>query len=256
MSLPDAAEFDRWYRVVEASTAWTPFVTSHLGLPSTLVATGYLGGAGLTAIGDHLGLTAGETLVDLGCGRGGYGLALIAGTGAELIGIDFSVVAVQGATADAVRLQRADRVRFQVGDLTATGLPAQTADAVICVDALQFAVDVPKALAECRRILRPGGRLVITTWQAVGEDARLPERLRRMDLHCDLTGTGFLDVQVLPQPAWSTTEVALWSAARDLADDVDPALVELSEEATAFLPLADALVRVLAVARCPGGPAA
>jgi ubiquinone/menaquinone biosynthesis C-methylase UbiE len=42
-------------------------------------------------------------------------------------------------------------------------LPDRAADAVVSIDALQFAASVPVALEECRWILQPGGRVVITT---------------------------------------------------------------------------------------------
>jgi Ohr subfamily peroxiredoxin len=76
-------------------------------------------------------------LVDLACGRGGYGLEIAARTGARLIGIDFSAEAVRQAREQARRLGvTAD---FRIGDLAATGLDAGSADAVLCVDAIHFA---------------------------------------------------------------------------------------------------------------------
>jgi SAM-dependent methyltransferase len=45
-----------------------------------------------------LGLSPGETLVDLGCGRGGPGLWLARRAGASLVGVDFSAVAVGQAS--------------------------------------------------------------------------------------------------------------------------------------------------------------
>jgi SAM-dependent methyltransferase len=251
MSMPDAAEFDRWYGVIAGSAQWRTFVTEHLDLPGSVVATGFLCGEGLSEIGRRLGLREGDTLVDLGCGRGGYGLALISDSGAELVGVDISTVAIHAARADAATLALQDRARFQEGDLESTGLPDGIADSVVSVDALQFARSVPAALSECRRILRPGGRLVITTWESAGDDGRVPARIRGMDLNRDLAAAHFVDVEVLPRPRWSDAEVGLWSAARDLDPDLDPALLELQEESTALLPLATALERVLALARRP-----
>ena len=71
-----------------------------------------------------LRLTPGGTLADLGCGHGGPGLWVARQTGANLIGIDISAVGVAVANQQALRLDLADRARFQVGDLTATGLIA------------------------------------------------------------------------------------------------------------------------------------
>lgn len=251
MSLPDTAEFDRWYGVVARSDRWRTFVAAQLGLPAELCATGFLSGEGLTEIQSLLALQPGDTLVDLGCGRAGYGLALVHDVGAQLIGIDFSSVALRGAEADAADCGLATQATFRLGELTATGLPSGSARAVVCVDALQFAESVSDALAECRRILQPGGLLVATTWQCEPADDRVPERIRRLHLEQDLLDAGFDDVEVAARPSWSSAERRLWSAALELDPGEDDALDELRDEAAALLPLAGSLQRVLAVGRRP-----
>lgn len=55
--------------------------------------------------------------------------------------MDFSAVAVQQATDRAVLFGLAERARFVVGDLAATGLADGAADAVVAIDALHFAAD-------------------------------------------------------------------------------------------------------------------
>jgi ubiquinone/menaquinone biosynthesis C-methylase UbiE len=55
-----------------------------------------------------------------------------------------------------------ERATFTVGELTNTGLPDGVADAIVCADALFFALDRIAALAEVARVLRPGGRWVFT----------------------------------------------------------------------------------------------
>ncbi|HEY6590046.1 MAG TPA: methyltransferase domain-containing protein [Actinomycetota bacterium] len=104
--------------------------------PYSFVSVGLLG-----HVADALGLSPGTTLVDLGCGRGGPGLWLAQARGARLIGVDFSAVAVQQATDRAVLFELAERARFVVGDLAATGLADGAADAVVAIDALHFAAD-------------------------------------------------------------------------------------------------------------------
>jgi SAM-dependent methyltransferase len=97
-----------------------------------------------------LGLRSGQVLLDLACGR----------TGCRLVGVDFSAVAISQATRRAAEL--GIPAEFQVGQLTATGLGTASADAVMIVDAYQFAEPELDALRERLRVLRPGGRLVIT----------------------------------------------------------------------------------------------
>jgi ubiquinone/menaquinone biosynthesis C-methylase UbiE len=104
----------------------------------------------------------GRLLVDLACGRGGPGLWLARATGANLIGVDWSPVAVEGARARAPAFVPPGRARFLVGDLAATGLPDAEADAVVCLDAIFFAEDRIAALREVHRLLRPEGRYIFT----------------------------------------------------------------------------------------------
>lgn len=107
-------------------------------------------------------LQPGSRLVDLACGRGGPGLWLARATGSDLVGVDWSAVAVEEATGRAPGFVPEGRARFVVGDLAATGLPDAEADAVVCLDAIFFAPDRVAALREVRRVLRPGGRLLFT----------------------------------------------------------------------------------------------
>jgi ubiquinone/menaquinone biosynthesis C-methylase UbiE len=103
-------------------------------------------------------------LADLGCGRGGPGLWVIAKTGARLIGVDISKEALSSAKVRAEALALADRCRWRQESFEATGLEDGSLDAVMSVDALVFAVDKKVAVQELARVLRPGGRLVLTTW--------------------------------------------------------------------------------------------
>ncbi len=251
MSSPDLAEFDRWYAVLARSAGFAAFVAERLELPSSLVTTGFLGGAGLTEIDSYLGLGPEDVLVDLGCGRAGHSLALVRDTGARLVGVDFSAVALSGAEADASAYGMEDRATFRTADLAATGLPDRSATAVVCLDALQFATSAPAVLAECRRILVPGGRIAVSSWQADPTAEEVPARIRRMDLARDLPATGFTDVAVLARPEWSAAEVRLWTAALQHDPGDDAGLQELRSEAAELLPLAGSLRRVLAVGRRP-----
>jgi hypothetical protein len=61
--------------------------------PFSFVSVGLLG-----HVAHALALIPGQTLVDLGCGRGGPGLWLARSRGASLIGVDFSPVAIQQAS--------------------------------------------------------------------------------------------------------------------------------------------------------------
>jgi ubiquinone/menaquinone biosynthesis C-methylase UbiE len=104
----------------------------------------------------------GQAFVDLACGRGGPGLWLSRATGADLIGVDWSPVAIKDATERTTAFVPSVRARFLVGDLAASGLPDECADAAVCLDAIFFAEDRVAALREVRRLLRPAGRYAFT----------------------------------------------------------------------------------------------
>ncbi|WJV51660.1 class I SAM-dependent methyltransferase [Streptomyces flavofungini] len=114
----------------------------------------------------------GKVLADLGCGTGGVGLWLARALAVRLIGIDISPAAVRLATARAPAFVPQGQAEFRTGTLTATGLPDRHVDTVICIDALSRTGERPTALRELHRILRPGGRAVIT--RSVHRETRGP----------------------------------------------------------------------------------
>ncbi len=119
----------------------------------------------LRRIADELRLGPGATLVDLGCGRGGPALWVARETGAHLIGVDFSTVAIEQAGARAAELGLADQAAFVVGTFADTGLGLESANGAMSEDALQYAPDKRAAAAEAARILRPGARMVFTAFE-------------------------------------------------------------------------------------------
>jgi SAM-dependent methyltransferase len=150
---PSAEYFDGWYADMVATPVKDEIQQRHLGLPPQLLSTSLLGWDGIAEVVDALRLSPGDTLLDLACGRGGYGLEIAGRTGTRLVGVDFSAEAVRQATAQAERLGRdAD---FRTGDLAATGLDPHSVAAVLCVDAIQFAEPPAAAYQELRRVLVP-----------------------------------------------------------------------------------------------------
>jgi ubiquinone/menaquinone biosynthesis C-methylase UbiE len=119
-----------------------------------------------------LELKAGAMLVDLACGMGGPGLWVARETGARLIGLDISDVALAAAEARAERVGLTPVARFALGSFAETGLDDASSDGLMSVDALQYAPDKRAALHEFARVLRPGGRLAIACFEVE------PERVR------------------------------------------------------------------------------
>ncbi|MDN5769740.1 MAG: class I SAM-dependent methyltransferase [Microlunatus sp.] len=223
MSGPTAGVFDEWYDAIGTSSGWDRFVWRWLDLPDGLDSTSYLPGPGFIEVQHRLGLRAGQTLIELGCGRAGYGLAAIRHTGARLVGVDFAAAALRAAEARADQLGLANRAEFRAADLADTDLPDQSAEALLCVDAFHFANSPLGAAEECLRLLKPAVKVVITTWEPSSQAAagRLPAWISRMDVARDLHTAGFVDIDAARRPSWSQTEIALWTAASaiDPGDD-------------------------------------
>jgi SAM-dependent methyltransferase len=102
----------------------------------------------------------------------------------------------------------------------------------MCVDAIQFAEPPAAALAECARLLAPGGRLVLTCWEArEPADPQVPPRFRTLDLPGDLAAAGFASVRVIEKPDWRALERAMWQEAVATPASSDPAVISMQEEA-------------------------
>lgn len=222
----------------------------HLGLPPHLLSTSLLGWEGIGEVAGALRLSPGDILLDLACGRGGYGLEIAVRTGARLVGVDFSAEAVRQAREVARRLGREGD--FRVGDLAATGLGAGSVSAVLCVDAIQFAGQADDAYAEMLRVLAPGGWAVLTCWEPIDRnDARVPGRLRRTDLGAGLAAAGFADVEVRERPGWRARERAMWEEAAAIDPGDDPALQSFHDEDVRSLGTFGLIRRVMASATAP-----
>jgi len=100
-------------------------------------------------------------LVDVGCGNGAQTLVL-ADLAARVTGVDID----EGFVAEFRREAAARGYAGRADALTASGaavpLPDGCADAVTCFTVLEHVPDEAATLAEMRRLLRPGGRLVLT----------------------------------------------------------------------------------------------
>jgi SAM-dependent methyltransferase len=246
----DAEYFDAWYANMVGSSLMDDIQQRLLGLPPHLLSTSLLAWDGIAEVADALRVSSSDTLLDLACGRGGYGLEVASRTGARLVGVDFSAEAVRQARECAARLNRT--ADFRVGDLAATGLEPGSVDAVMCIDAIQFAEDAAAAYRELLRVVRPGGRAVLTCWEARQQgDERLPPRMRRTRVAADLLAAGFDDVQMAEKPDWQVAERGLWTEAAALDPDDDPALQSLHSEGVRVLETIDLVRRIMVSAVAP-----
>jgi ubiquinone/menaquinone biosynthesis C-methylase UbiE len=119
----------------------------------------------LRSLSERLELSEGDLLVDLACGAGGPGLWVAKESRAKLVGLDLSPIAVERASERARVLAMSDTAVFRQGTFEATALDEASVDAVMTVDALQYAPSKTAALAEIARIVRPGGRFAMVAFE-------------------------------------------------------------------------------------------
>jgi SAM-dependent methyltransferase len=206
----------------------------------------------LRRIAGALGVGRGQTMVDLACGRGGPGLWVARETGASLVGVDFSKVAVEQAEQRAGQLGLSARARFIVADAGATGLTGATVDAVMSVDAFWLFRDKSRVAAEVERILRPGGRFVFTTWDF---DHTLPGWPPQVPHHKDLLReAGFLVQTYEETPDWLSRQAAVYEGiltaqSKLMAELGESAASDIINEARQVPAVLGQSRRVLVVAR-------
>jgi SAM-dependent methyltransferase len=102
------------------------------------------------------GHCAGRDVLEAGCGEG-YGADLIADVARSVIGLDYDELTVAHVRA------RYPRVDIRHGNLAALPLPDASVDVVVNFQVIEHLWDQPQFIAECARVLRQGGRLLMST---------------------------------------------------------------------------------------------
>lgn len=125
--------------------------------------------------------TPGEQILDVGVGPGllALDLARLVGESGRLVGLDVAPAMVAAATA---RLAGLPQAEVRVGDAAELDLPDGAFDAAVSTQVYEYVADMPRALSELRRVLRPGGRAVIldTDWRSLVWHSSDPARMDRM----------------------------------------------------------------------------
>jgi SAM-dependent methyltransferase len=98
----------------------------------------------------------GATVLEAGCGEG-YGADLLAGVARKVIALDYD----QLTAAHVARTY--PRVLTVRGNLATLPLADESVDVVANLQVIEHLWDQHGFLVECRRVLRPGGRLLVTT---------------------------------------------------------------------------------------------
>lgn len=156
-------------------------------------------------------------LLDVATGPGVVAAGAVA-RNIDTIGLDFAFEAIEIAS------RRVPGAHFEVGDAQAMSYADASFDVVICAYGIIHMPDPERALNEMYRVLRPGGRIAVSVWEAPGDENgfglmyRSIKQHGRIDVDLPhgpdffqfghaatlseaLAGVGFaeVDVQTLPQ---------------------------------------------------------
>jgi ubiquinone/menaquinone biosynthesis C-methylase UbiE len=114
---------------------------------------------------DFAGLADGEKILDVGCGTGSltFMLARTADL-TEIAAIDYSPVFVE----EAIRRNTDPRIKIRQADASALPFEDGTFDRALALLVLHFVPETGKAVAEMRRVVRPGGVVAAAVWDHLG----------------------------------------------------------------------------------------
>jgi len=112
-----------------------------------------------------LGLERGMRVLDVCCGTGASALpaAKAVGNGGRVIGVDLSENLLELAQQKA-NAQQLGNIEFLKADMTELPFEQESYDAVIIVFGIFFVPDMEGQVRKLWRLVRPGGKLAVTTW--------------------------------------------------------------------------------------------
>ncbi|OWZ94195.1 SAM-dependent methyltransferase [Sinorhizobium sp. LM21] len=114
---------------------------------------------------DFAGVADGERVLDVGCGTGSLTFALPrAADVSEIVAIDFSPVFVEAT----IRASSDPRIKVQQADACALPFADASFDRAMALLVLHFVPESGKAVAEMRRVTRPGGVVAAVVWDHFG----------------------------------------------------------------------------------------
>lgn len=109
----------------------------------------------------------GKRVLEIACGRGGFACWLARHRPAEVVAADFAESAVRKGREFAAG-QGVDNVTWEVADVQRLGHEDASFDTVVSCETVEHVQDPRRAVRELARVLRPGGRLFLTTPNYLG----------------------------------------------------------------------------------------
>jgi tocopherol O-methyltransferase len=185
----------------------------------------------------------GDRVLDAGCGVGGSAIWLVEEFGVEVTGINVVERQLRDAQRHARRHGVNDRVRFEYQDITCTTFPADSFNVVWAIESACHTQEKRTFLTEARRLLVPGGRLLV----ADGFRTRRPLRPSEEQLLSSwLAGWAVPDLVTGEEFTNVAREVGFEHIRfEDISPNVQPSLRRLYRMARAMYPPGRAVLRPL-----------
>lgn len=212
--------------------------SGEIGLYQRKLAESHPGHERRLAVFEALVPQSGQKVLDLGCGGGHLvrELALAVGKDGRAVGLDMSAEQVETARSLCSDLPAAELVE---GDATDMVFDDGTFDGLACIQTLEYIPDPNRGLAECRRVLKSGGKAAFVSvcwdhWRFHGPEPGLNDRMHEAwRAHCShqmlplemprrLSGAGFGGITRRPiaffNGALHENTFAYWAAKVVVAD--------------------------------------
>jgi len=168
----------------------------------------------------HAAVKAGEVVLDLGSGAGmdSFLAAREVGPSGRVIGVDMTPDMIDRARENA-RKAGAGNVEFRLGEIERLPVADASVDLVISNCVINLSTDKPAVFAEAFRVLRPGGRVVVSDLvlkQPLSDDVRhsveayvgcVAGASLQTEYLAMMSEAGFADVQVLEERSYGDAEL-------------------------------------------------
>lgn len=122
--------------------------------------------------------TGNPTVLDAGCGVCAHAMRLVC-RGFDVVAVDFSPSVLRSARANLERSGFSDRIRLACQDILSLPFEDESFDHVLCWGVLMHIPDAETAVREIARVVRPGGRIVVSEGNMFSLESAVQRAVRR-----------------------------------------------------------------------------